>query len=304
MIEKKSVLILGAGASKPYGFPLGSELRDAVIGQAKEIRRVKSELDLGFESSDYQSFSKNLSHSGYSSVDAFLEENTEWDWVGKPAIALQLLASELHCEHKLFPPHQPSDHWYEKLWQHLKAPSWASFKKNKLSIITFNYDRSLEHYLTTVLCRNYGISCEVAFRGLKNLPFIHVHGDLGPYLTRKQEPDFGQLLEQSRYDRAKRGIRIVHEDRGNTGVFKRARTVISQAEKVFFVGFGYHPQNMAKLGFREQKSLSDSFPARIFGTHKGIPAKSWKNLCYRYGFPRSAISKGTGSISKCIDEWL
>jgi len=31
MIKEKTVLILGAGASKPYGFPTGEELRREII---------------------------------------------------------------------------------------------------------------------------------------------------------------------------------------------------------------------------------------------------------------------------------
>ena len=35
MIETPTVLILGAGASKPYGYPIGSELKSRIISSLK-----------------------------------------------------------------------------------------------------------------------------------------------------------------------------------------------------------------------------------------------------------------------------
>jgi len=37
MIEKKTVLILAAGASKPYGFPTGEELLREIVDIAKSV---------------------------------------------------------------------------------------------------------------------------------------------------------------------------------------------------------------------------------------------------------------------------
>ena len=143
------VLVLGAGASKPYGLPLGTELRDSVIRAENNFALYQRVLDVEITKYQYAEFTKTLAHSGFSSVDAFLEENSEWLEIGKAAIALELLKAEWKSINNLFPPKQPKDHWYETLWSYLKAPSWSTFKKNKISIITFNYDRSLEHYLVT-----------------------------------------------------------------------------------------------------------------------------------------------------------
>lgn len=46
MISKKTVLILGAGASKPYGLPLGMELRDIVIKNGYAYSVSKYILDI------------------------------------------------------------------------------------------------------------------------------------------------------------------------------------------------------------------------------------------------------------------
>jgi hypothetical protein len=35
-LSEPTVLVLGAGASKPHGFPLGSELKNAIVGTYDE----------------------------------------------------------------------------------------------------------------------------------------------------------------------------------------------------------------------------------------------------------------------------
>ena len=305
MIEKKTVLILGAGASKPYGFPLGRELRDSVL-QKKYGSWLFDFMPVnpGFEDYEYTQFAGDLAHSGSPSVDAFLEENDRWLDIGKSAIALFLLDAEINCRPKIFPPDQPKDHWYETLWSRLKGSSWALFKKNPLAIVTFNYDRSLEHYLVTVLCNNYNIKASTAMRGLTKMPILHVHGDLGNYIAHDNKADFAQRLNKSRFTIAKQRILIVHENEGQTKDFVLARKLITEAERVLFIGFGYHPKNMAKLGFRSLQEINGLGVFRVLGTHKGIKARDWGRITHRYGFTRATLYQSAGTISEFINEWL
>ncbi len=173
MIVKDTVLILGAGASKPYGFPLGAELRDDVIRARHKIELdYLLEKNMKFNHDYYAKFAEDLRTSGYSSVDAFLENRDDWIDIGKLAIAHKLILYEQNA--RLFPPNQPKDHWYECLWQKLSAESWKQFKKNRITIITFNYDRSLEHYLSAIIYNNFKIKPSAV---TKALPIIHVHKD-------------------------------------------------------------------------------------------------------------------------------
>lgn len=293
MIENRAVLVLGAGASKPYGLPLGSELRD-------EVLRASTDLDLrarlgGNYDSQLQDFCASLAQSGFSSVDAFLEQRPEWTDIGKSAMALCLLAAERQAKDKLFPPHQPKDHWYEVLWSCLRAPSWSAFKRQPLTVVTFNYDRSLEHYLARVLTNNYSIKPETARAAL---PVLHVHGTLGEY-----DGTFGQLVDKASYNLASRSIRVVHEADVRHSDFVRARTLIVAAERVLCVGFGYHDANMRKLGFGTTRRLRTD-PPKILGTHKGIKAHAWQRLCNTYYFSPVAAKQGAGSISEFVAEWL
>ena len=79
MIEKKTVLVLGAGASKPYGFPTGGELQDEIsavleaekfdrfLSVSEGISRLISNRDLGFSHDSTPALVPTLS-SGVSAV--------------------------------------------------------------------------------------------------------------------------------------------------------------------------------------------------------------------------------------------
>ena len=301
MVKEPTVLILGAGASKPYGFPLGSELRDDVIRRRNGSATRSLLFQIGISDHEYESFLEELSKSGYSSVDAFLEDRKQWLQVGKACIAQSLLEYEGLNPSSLFPPNQPKDHWYEILWSHLKADSWQSFQDNKLTIVTFNYDRSLEHYLSHVLCNNYGVHEELPATFLESL-IIHVHGHLGKYTGRL---DYGYSPTKNKVIIAKDSIKIVHESDSSTREFKRANHVLEEARWVYFVGFAFHGQNMRKMSIfnKPQDKLIRGRPF-IRGTHKGINARVCGAICNKYGFAPIAFQHTSGSISENLSEWL
>jgi hypothetical protein len=91
MITTKTVLVLGAGASAPYGFPTGSTLKDRIIKpQGMNTHQILKSL--GFGSDKVREFTDVLRESGQSSVDAFLERRLDLRKVGQAAIAATLLA--------------------------------------------------------------------------------------------------------------------------------------------------------------------------------------------------------------------
>ena len=296
MINDETVLILGAGASKPYGFPLGYELRDDVL-KITEGEFFKVEDFKAIAWNDVQDFKYELKTSGHSSVDAFLEERNKWLKIGKFTIAMKLLSHEKY--NSVLPPNQPMDHWYEALWQKLRTKSWAGFKKNKINIITFNYDRSFERYLLYVIKNNYKITEATA---IKSLPIVHVHGSLGPF------KDYGR--DTSGFVKiAADSIKIVHESDTTTKEFIKANRILSRAKRILFIGFGYHPQNMAKfycfnlrLAFRERIKLRPT--SDIYGTHKGLKKSAWEKICRPYFFSDEAAKYGAGTISEFLTELL
>jgi hypothetical protein len=234
MIEAPTVFILGAGASMPYGFPSGSQL----------VGWICQNPPAGFDDYLTRKFVDDLRESDQLSVDAFLEHRPEFLEIGKFAIATRLIQSERH--ENLF----PQKDWYSHLLNRMDAP-FADFGNNRVGFITFNYDRSLEHYLFTALCKRYGKSSEEVGKLLRGILFIHVHGQLG-YLpwqnckageTREYHPE----CSPEKVDIARRGIKVISEDMEKTPEFDKARELMEAASKIFFLGFGYHPVNMKRL---------------------------------------------------------
>jgi hypothetical protein len=164
LIERETVLILGAGASYPYGYPLGAELVDFTISVCASQGEERGWLQaVGCTPKSINELRISLEAADPYSVDAFLEQhNAEVQNVGKAAIALALLQREIDSgavrlnPRRFFRERRTNDidkeraaeHWYQYLAHFLTSGvTSAEFKNHRLSIVTFNYDRSLEEYL-------------------------------------------------------------------------------------------------------------------------------------------------------------
>jgi hypothetical protein len=148
VITKPTVLVLGAGASKPFGFPAGRELLEIIVKAilsppfgSFEIRAGVGGrlLGCGFREQDLKDFAIRLQSSQRNSVDAFLEHQPEFVEMGKAAIVSALVPYE-----QVNQPLMIGD-WYRYLFNEMNT-SFEDFDKNKLSVITYNYDRSLEYF--------------------------------------------------------------------------------------------------------------------------------------------------------------
>jgi hypothetical protein len=282
MIGIQTVLILGAGASSPYGFPTGQQLKDKICKGKDTILWQ----NCGFDRVQWRAFIDTLIRAGCSSVDTFLESRSEYVEIGKAAIAAQLLPCEkdstlfdmwvdVRLDATRAKQYEHNWPWYEHIFGVLSdGVPFSELYRNRLSIITFNYDRSFEHFLITAMMNRYGRS-ESDCSGIINqhLEILHVYGSLGklPWQTgadeRKNVVAYGVagLAEGARAVRIRRAaenITILHEGHDNSSDFERARRLITQAEQALFLGFGYHPVNLRRLGIGGDVLL----PHRAWGT--------------------------------------
>ena len=174
MITTPTVLVLGAGASCPYGFPTAKQLRNDIC-EAFSNRDTPASRLLGDNvapAKKFLEFREAFWKSGTSSVDAFLEGRPEFLDVGKFAIAYCLIPYE--NEQNLYDPPEPDGDWYSHLSKILNS-SFDEFENNKLSIITFNYDRSLDHYLFTSLLNWHGKSVDDCIKKFAKLLIFHAN---------------------------------------------------------------------------------------------------------------------------------
>jgi hypothetical protein len=81
-------------------------------------------------------------------------------------------------------------------------------------------------------------------------------------------------------------IKIGHEDVGESEALRRARDLISHAEVVCFLGFGYHPRNIERLGV-----AGVAEDALIYGSTYGMTEVEVRGI---YG----VVTKGKVQISR------
>ncbi len=261
MITKPTVLILGAGASKPYGFPTGPELKNLVLErfQSRSEDLYKEFEYMGFDRSTVTEFCDALHQSGVKSVDAFLEHRTEFVGIGKTAISEALIPYEEQS--RLFG--RGAD-WYGHLLDALNSPM-ERFQENLLSVLTFNYDRSLEWYLYRALRARFGISTEQAVALLGELPIVHLYGTLGgrPWErgARPYEPSGGRKAIYASRD----SIKIIHEDVRDDPEFGRAILALTNAQRIVFLGFGYSRINIQRLHPEMWKRVETPLRGSAFG---------------------------------------
>ena len=265
MISRPTVLIVGAGGSMPYEFPSGDRLLRNIcefLNPDIETAEKKMLTSMNIDVAELHRLRDDLLRSGAPSIDDFLSTRLELVDCGKKVIACALIQHER-------PPHVTgrgaTSNWYQYLWAQLKTVTPDKLGANRITILTFNYDRSLEYYLLHAICGTWGIPEVEAAQHLARIQIIHLHGQLG----RLQQLDpggrvFSNLLSPENIALAASGITIIDEaDEGNKE-FDSARAALEVAAEVCFLGFGYHATNLRRLRLTPKNGRS------IWGTSLGM----------------------------------
>lgn len=205
MILKKTGLVLGAGASVDYEFPSGEELIQKIIkfccgkpNNSEVFNQTVLALILhkyfqnnGSKKMAYEcyeiveSFRVQLARANPRSIDDFIAYNTTigFDVIGKSCIVFVISEHESRSISKL------AEGWYRYLWNKIYDGNREGMKNTlkNLTIITFNYDRSLEHYLYGRMKNLFGMTNQETEKLFNENVFIHhVYGQLGSFEWQKK----------------------------------------------------------------------------------------------------------------------
>jgi hypothetical protein len=288
MIFTKTVLILGAGASKPYEFPTGGELVSLVGNEFALPTFLRAEKIMPAE---YRPFVDRFRKAQPSSIDEFLEHNPTLADIGRLAIAFHLLPAEYNsCG--LLEDLNKLDHWYRYLKAKMGGPLDA-LADNALRIVTFNYDRSLEHYLYETLRRSYeSVDDAKCAKIVERIPVLHVYGSLGslPWQSASDGIAYGASgpnMTREEVERAGKNIKVLHEGAGDEVQrnFETAQEWLKWADRVLFLGFGFHRDNVQRLAFNKICNVYNSVGKEIAGTCRGLDATSRDGSLSTVRFP-------------------
>ncbi len=257
MIRNETVFILGAGASIPYGFPSGANLVEGIIDGCSDETSLFGQM---FPQDLRNRFSQALELSFAPSIDDFLEKRSEFMEIGKAAICSQLIRKEnpsaiarkveVAGKGKV----RIEGNWYPLLWNFMQAKV-DDFAENRVSFITFNYDRSLEFFFQRSLMNYFGIDKNKANRIIEKIPIIHVHGMLGEFTDgHPYYRDYSPELTKQVITTSSKMIRLFHDKSLDSGEMKeKAKRVFETAKVICFLGLGYHQANIKRIAVDEFK---------------------------------------------------
>lgn len=271
MFRRRTLFVVGAGASAEFGLPMGSLL----------ARQITNKMDIRFErgfdfvgSGDQRLYeqlvqSKRVNPDEWQpaamrirdglpfaqSIDDFLDQRRNDSWVnlyGKSAICQAILEAERGSKlyfnflnrDEPFDATAIADTWLVKFMYMLcrgVPRENVTHIFESVSFIVFNYDRCIEHFFISALERAYSIARDDAAAVVDKLEILHPYGSVG----RLSQVAYGnsgancvQLAAQ---------IKTYTEQADEETVLNKIRVLVDNAECVVFLGFAYHSQNMQML---------------------------------------------------------
>ena len=292
---KKIVIILGAGASFDYGFPTGIELTEK-IGDRFLNQEIINDLDSYPNLAARESLKNGIKlinqhffKSRSLSIDSWLAkpENIDCVTAAKLLISYYISISEERqfsstgFFSKIYSSN--SNDWYRELFNQLVSENFENFPKTdkNLSIVSFNYDMSLEYFLLNTVYSTYiGHSYEECWAKIQKIDIYHVHGQIGllPINNASESDQFGKTREIKDPShrihaliKRSENLNIIPELRNQkSDTIISIQSKLSKADVIYFVGFSYDPINLELLGFPfESQQNRLEIRGTAFGMEKG-----------------------------------
>lgn len=297
MFRAKTLLIVGAGASFEVGLPIGSKLLASIVELA-DIRFERWEQTRGspallealkarFFPAVHETVDEHI-RAGWQlaasaqqaiSIDNLIDalEDPKIEVMGKLGIAQAILQAE--GESAAFKPKDPRRNdlnmskfagtWYSTLTKLLAEGVRRSELDgifSNLEIINFNYDRCIEHYLPFSLAQYYGLDVAHFRELLARLPVHRPYGSVGRLPWQAGDApavEFGCPEPQLVAD-VSSSLRTFTEQVSDESALHAMRAAVSSADRIVFLGFGFHRQNVELIASPVQSH------SEILGTAMGV----------------------------------
>jgi hypothetical protein len=300
MFKKKTVFIVGAGGSKEVNLPVGDELKAKIA--LKVDLRFENGYDLTTgDRMIMQSLISMVEKRGQRdvnpyctagrvvasampqsiSIDNFLHTHAEDErmvTIGKLGIAAAILDAESDSAIKVDPRNHDIINFgaHPNIWHNTFCKMLCeNVQKSQLedifenvSFITFNYDRCIEHYISQWLANYMQIGLQEAQELTNKLTVIHPYGQVGKLPWQKGAQlsvPFAEKPHASTLLLVANQIRTFTERMEADALQKRMFDLLSEAERVVFLGFSYGEMNLELLTYERT-----SVRKHIYGTSLGM----------------------------------
>lgn len=292
--RRETLFIVGAGASCELGFPSGPKLLgniatslDVRFDYTQQISGSHEVMSAYRRHHGTNTPDENINdylHAGWRlrdaakiarSIDNAIDQNLDdpkVPLVGKFAIAHEILHAERKSAIFTSAGSQPAPvDRAQKSWLHPLAQMLTTGVRRSdvemvfenFAIITFNYDRSIEHYLPSALQAAYGLPEPEAQAVVAKLRIHHAYGQVGalPWLPKGQASIEYGADPGTRLELVAAGLATFAESREPDEELAQMHALMADAQQIVFLGFGYHRQNMELL-----RPVGGVFAERIIGT--------------------------------------
>jgi hypothetical protein len=278
MFKRRTLFIVGAGASQEAGFPVGTELARR-IGEAVTMtqrnehspahftdRPLWDEIVHSLGQDPQRRILKYRGAGGIissgirlaNSIDDFLNIHSKNEYVtqlGKAAIVRTILQAEKESTLRVDPTNiynkmdfsRIEQTWFVKLIRVLGpggSPEAVEAVFKNISFIVFNYDRCIEHFLENALSALYAIERNVAAEIVKKITIIHPYGTIGEL---DKLPFGGDGYNTPAALSLAKRIKTYTERFEEGDELERIRHAMHNADCIVFLGYSYLEQNMALL---------------------------------------------------------
>lgn len=278
MFGRKTLFVVGAGASSEVGLPIGTDLAGTIAKMftwRTDFGRVVEgdERFITQFARQYPQHDQQESHllaarqvaSGVQlvgSIDNYIDthrHDPRISAVAKFAIVYAILQAEAASSLCIDKSERANarmnfarlrDSWFHQfgnmLVEGVPLDDIDNLFKN-VKIVCFNYDRCIEHFLTNWLAAVYSISFEDAAHEVGKLLILRPYGIVAPILERNRSVQYGASPGGSEINTLKNGIKTYTEQIEDNELLEAVSTSVAEAEVIVILGFGFHPQNMKIL---------------------------------------------------------
>ncbi|HEX3530677.1 MAG TPA: hypothetical protein VH988_26740 [Thermoanaerobaculia bacterium] len=323
--SKSLVLVVGAGASKEVDLPVGAELKRE-IANVLDIRfrngyertgddYIVNALHILVRSPDGRAGDINPlleaarlirdAMPQAMSIDNFIDSHRENERIalcGKLAIARCILAAEANSSLQFdrsniynkmnFSSLEPI--WFNAFFQLLTESCQRqdlAARFQKVGVISFNYDRCIEHYLHSALQNYYRLKSEEAAEVLSALEVHHPYGKVGvlPWMDANAGIEFGAPPDAKQLIEVAGKLRTFTEGTdASTSDISVVRTSVATAERIAFLGFAFHRINLELL-FPGPRSKGPPDMRPIYATALGISQSDAKLIAEDLAVMRNVL---------------